>query len=158
MRGPRVHPGLDVQSDRGTTSVEFAIVLPVLLTLIGGVMVLALAMVYSGLAEHAARIGLREAVIRTSGGYPEEARVREFVDKSLGTFMPAPLNNRPLLVRDPGDVAKSVRKIQGDRITVRVEYEIPVVSSALGLIPDAGLRAKMADLATITRTAKGRLE
>jgi len=159
MRGRQRSPGREADSDRGTTSVEFAIVLPVLLTLIGGVMVFALAMVYSGLAEHAARIGLRTALIRTSAGYASAADVRTTVNAALSGVMPNPSNNdSTLLVRDLVDVANSTVGAQGDRVTVRVDYEIPVVSSALSLIPDDGLRTKMAGLATITRTAEGRLE
>lgn len=145
--------------DAGATSVEFALVLPLFLTLIAGVLVFGLAMFYAGLAEHAARTGLRKAVIRTSTGYPGAAAVRSTINTSLAGLLPDPTNsNATLVVRDPVDAAVNPRGAQGDRVTVTVEYDLPAVGAALRLIPDNALRAAMADLATVERTAEGRLE
>jgi Flp pilus assembly protein TadG len=143
------------RGDRGATSVEFALMLPVALLLIGSIVVLALHMTYAALADHAARVGLKKAVIRTSAGYPTDAAVRTTVDGLFGSDLlggPQSLT----VTRQDGIPA------QGDTVRVTVVYQVPAVSKAAALVPDApifdGVRAGMERLAVIRRVAEGRSE
>jgi Flp pilus assembly protein TadG len=139
--------------DAGATAVEFAIVLPLLLTLIGSLLALGLHMTYAALAQHAANIGLRTAVVPTAGGgYPSDAQVRARLASSLGGVLPAP---QPEPVLD--DPATGSRR-QGDPLTVRVTYQVPVVSAAARLVPVPGLRSAFDALGSVTGTARGRRE
>ena len=147
--------------DAGATTVEFALVLPVMLILISGVLSFGLAMTYAGLAEYGASVGLRKAVIRTSGGYPGDAVVRTTIGDALSGLLPTPTNT-DVLTRNAGDRAARTGRTrslaQGDRVTVRVVYTVPGVTAALGLLPDSGFQDAMIGLATVERTAVGRLE
>jgi Flp pilus assembly protein TadG len=141
-----------VRGDTGATAVEVALVLPVLLLLLGGVLAFGLHLTYSALAGHTAEVALRKATLRTSTGYPTAAQV----DASVRAM---PLTN---LLGDPSApveltvVSTTGRQRQGDRVTVTVSYDVPALRAAAGAV--FGLRGVFERLATIERTVDGRLE
>lgn len=140
-----------LRGDRGATAVEFALVVPVALLLIGSILVFALHMTYAALADHAARVALKKAVIRTSAGYPTDAQVRQTTDD----LFPNGLLGDPTsvtVVREDDTVA------QGDTVHVTVVYRVPAIRTAVGLVPFADLRDSLRKLATVTRVADGRSE
>ena len=141
------------RDDRGATAVEFALVVPLALLLIGSIVTFALHMTYSALADHAARVALKKAVIRTSAGYPTEAQVRQ---TAADLFAAGLLGSPTDLDMTRGGGTAPVG--QGDTVTIRVTYDLPAVRSAAGLVPFAGLRDRLVDLATVSRTAEGRAE
>lgn len=147
-----------LRGDRGATAVEFAIVLPIALLLIATVLLFALRMTYAALADHAARVGLKKATIRTSQGYPSDAAVRTTVD---GLFA-ADLLGTPTSFTVTRTLLADSRPGQGDPIRVQVAYTVPGFSAASVLVPELGpfkgLRASLQDLGTVTRTADGRSE
>lgn len=149
---------LPLPRDRGATAVEFALVVPVALMLIGTIFVFAMYMTYAALADHAARIGLDRAVIRTSVGYATEGEVKTTVD----ALFPNDLLGDPTdvkLTRQTIPASRASGKIaQGDTIRVLVRYNVPVVQTASGIIPFDGLRAKLKALGTVSRVAEGRAE
>lgn len=148
MRRP---PTRRLRGDTGATAVEFALVVPVALLLMGSILVFALHMTYAALADHAARVGLKKAVLRTSQGYPSEGAVRTTVDDLFANSLlgdPTSLQ----VERQDGTVA------QGDTVKVTVVYTVPAVRTASGLVPFAGLRESLRKLATVTRVADGRAE
>lgn len=130
--------------------------MPVALILIATITVFALHMTYAALADHAARVGLKKATIRTSAGYPTQAGVETTVD---GLFA----ND---LLGDPTEVSLvregAATVLQGDPVTVSVTYTLPAVAAAAGLV--AGIEVfgdfsdALFDLSTVTRTARGRSE
>lgn len=141
-----------LRGDSGATAVEVALVLPILLLLLGGVLSLGLHMTYSALAGHTAEVALRKATIRTSTGYPTQAQV----DSSVRAM---PLTD---VLGDPSEpvslqvVSPTGRQRQGDRVTVTVAYDVPALRAAAGAV--YGLRTVFERLATIERTVQGRLE
>ncbi len=147
-RGPRC------QGDRGTTAVETALVLPVVLLLLGGTLTFALHAVYAGLADYAVREGLRTATVHPQvGGFADVAKVRSTV---TGLF-PSDLLGPPqsVLLRT---VTTTGSPGQGDLVQVEVTYVVPGIATAADLVPGTGLKSALASLATITRTASGRRE
>lgn len=140
-----------LRGDSGATAVEFALVVPVALLLLGSILVFALHMTYAALADHAARVGLKKAVIRTSQGYPSDAAVRTTVDNLFANS----------LLGDPTSLTverQDDRVAQGDTVRVTVVYTVPAVRRATGLVPFDGLRDSLRQLAVITRVADGRAE
>lgn len=140
-----------LRGDDGATAVEVALVLPLLLMLLGGILVFGLRMTYGALATHTAEVGLRDATLRTSAGYPSESDVRDGVEAMAITD----------LLGDPDSVTLAVtstttRKRQGDRVTVTVAYDVPAVRAAAGIVPF--LSSTLESLATIEQTVDGRLE
>ena len=143
------------RGDRGAAAVEFALVVPIALVVVAAILLFGLHMTYAALADHSARVALKTASLRTSGGYPSESAVRTKVD---GLFA-ADLLGGPTsftLSRQKTPVA------QGDTVSVRVVYRVPAVQAASGLVPDIapfkGLRASLQRLGSVTRRAEGRAE
>lgn len=140
------------RDDRGATAVETAIVLPVTLALLAGVFVFGLHMAYAGIADHAARVGLRTASVRTGRTYASQTDVENKI-KGLApsSFMGNP-TSVVLSSVNPGTPG------QGDEVSVSVTYDVPGLVSAINLLPTKDLRDAFAGFAVITRTASGRKE
>ena len=135
---------------------EFALVYPIAIVVIGAIVLFGLHMTYAALADHAARVALKTASIRTVQGYPSESAVRTKVD---GLFA-SDLLGGPRefsMTRTSG-----ARVMQGDPVSVRVEYRVPAIQAASRLIPRVkpftGLRESLQSLASVTRRAEGRAE
>ena len=140
------------EGDHGTTAVEVALVLPILLLLLGGLLVLGLRMTYAALAGHTAELALSQASLRSAGSYPTAATIDTAVRAtSLSGLLGGPTTPVAVTV-----VQTTARKRQGDRVTVTVTYDVPAVRTAAALLP--GLGGVLDDLAVITTTVQGRLE
>ncbi len=143
--------------DEGATAVEMAMVLLPVLLLLGGTLTFALHLTYAGLADHAAREGLRTATVHHVDGFADLKDVADAVD---GLF-PSDLLGSPsvLTLRTIGSTSADG---QGDLVQVTVTYQVPGISTAADLVPDFipgnSLKSALASLATITRTASGRRE
>lgn len=147
------------RNEAGAVAVEFALITPLLLTFIGGLFAIGLHVAYAGLADNAAREGLRKATIRQSGvGYGDQAAVLAAINDKKPGFLPDAL---------PADVTCTVgtstapcpvekRNRQGDTVTVTVTFRLPGVTSALRLVPFVG--GGLSDISEVTRSAKGRRE
>lgn len=133
--------------EEGATAVEFALVLPVFLLLVGGVLALGLRMFYSAVAEHSVRQGLREATV-PQGGYSSAEEVRAAVANSA----------KGVLSPDAFECSGCGSGQQGDEVTVTVTYEIEAVTAASKLMPVPFLQDAFERLATVTTSAEGRLE
>lgn len=152
------------RDESGATAVEFALVVPLLLTFLGGLMALALHVAYAGVAEHTVREGLREATTKTSLGYGQQSDVVEEINSSVPGFLPDAQEVRcfagtiaPGADVPSGSVCPELRLTrQGEEVTVQVTYELPGVTGLLGLVPLVG--DDLAELSTVTREARGRRE
>lgn len=112
FRGPALPTAGSAREDRGQSLVEFALVLPLLLLLLFGIVEFALAWRSSQVITNAAREGARAAVIGTSS----EADVQAVVDSRLeaGGLDPASATVRLVLCSGSGCL--------GDPDTVGIEY------------------------------------
>lgn len=142
------------RGDTGAVVVETALVIPVLLMLLIGIMVFGLRMVYAGVAENAASKALRMATIPVGSAYPSEAAVRAAVE-GLDSVQLLGAPSCPASAA-PGcrGVEVSTGSQQGAPVTVTVRYHVPVLRTVVGLWPFGTLDR----LASIERTAEGRLE
>lgn len=143
------------RDDEGSTAIETALTLQVTLMLLGGIFVFGLHMVYSGLAEHAARVGLRQATLQSSSGYATEAQV---LAKVKALYPVQVMGDPTSLVLTAAAPAGDPTAGQGDTVTVTVTYHVPGLAKAVELLPDSGLRDAFASFANITRRATGRKE
>ncbi|MGH9268059.1 MAG: hypothetical protein ACRD0D_07770, partial [Acidimicrobiales bacterium] len=118
-------------------TLEFALVLPVVLALVGMVILTGLRAVYSGLAEHQARELAREVTIRsglsTRSPYPDEV---DLAGLCAGAAMPL-----PGAALAPGGCsvvnlsAASSGIGGGDVVTVSLTYQIPALQALDGFLP-----------------------
>lgn len=145
---------------RGAVSLEFALVFPVALALLGMIIYLGLYATYSGLAEHGVRKAARFASIRSlaSGEYPTTTAIQTVgakVDALLGTPLtvqvkgrggPGPLGTIECFLSGAGRRCRD-----GDIVTVTATYDagaLTAIGAALPFVPGG----------TITRTATARFE
>ncbi|MEO7443618.1 MAG: TadE family protein [Acidimicrobiales bacterium] len=148
-----------LRRQRGAVALEFALVFPVALTLLAGIMYLGLHATYSGLAEHGVRNAARYGGIRSlaSGTYPTDAEITTGgakVDVLLGTPMSVVVSRRggsgssnlACVVSGAGR-----RCGDGDVITVTARYNAGALTPLISLMGIAGD-------GTITRTATARFE
>lgn len=146
------------RDDRGATTVEAALVIPVALLLFIGIMIFGLRMVYSGLAEHAASTALREATIREGGDYLTQADLAAKVEQMRAVELLGSPSCSDFTEADCSPVELNTAvdgpKHQGTAITVTVHYEVPVLKTVVQLWPFGGFER----LATVERTVEGRLE
>jgi Flp pilus assembly protein TadG len=115
---------------RGAVLVEMAIILPVFLTVVLGIIEFGRAMMVSQLITNAAREGARDAILPDSTNADVENTIADFLETSAGiapgditvtiTVDPAPGNDDPL------DVLANSN--QRDQCTVRIEVPFNRVS------------------------------
>lgn len=152
------------RGDDGATTVETALVLPVALVLLAGVLLFALRATYTALADHAVAVGLRTATLRGTttyvddvtglqSRYPNQARVASVTGGLLGGLL-GPPSTVQLTVRS---VRTSQTKQQGDEVSLTLTYDLPAVQAAARLVPFAG-DSLATGLGTVTASASGRLE
>lgn len=141
------------RGDEGAAALEFALVVPVFLVFVGGMLALGLRMAYSGIAEHAAREGLRTATVKTTaGGYASQNDVQNKVDSVFSGLLNT-VDPVTVAVNQAGPI-----KRQGDEVRVTVHYRIGAVSAAARIMPFGLGRGALENLADVTTTAEGRLE
>ncbi len=141
-----------LRGDEGATAVETALVLPLLLLVLGGVLVLGLHATYAALAGHAAEVALRKATLRTSAGYPTAAAV----DASVRSLAVSSALGTPSAPVEVDVTSTTARRRQGDRVTVTVTYDVAAIRTAGSWLPLVG--PALGGLARIERTVEGRLE
>lgn len=164
-------PSLPRSGDqRGVVAVETALVIPVVLLVLGGLLVLGLHAVQAVQAERAAQAGLRAAVVRETlqtwpddppyapthptSRYRNAAAVRDAVDRVLpGT--PRSVEVTAVPGRMPSGAVR--RRSQGDLVTVTVVADVPAVQAASRFVPGLG-PALARRLGTVRASVQGRLE
>lgn len=141
------------RDDTGATAVEFAFVFPIALALLAVVLTFGLRTLYSGLAEHAARVVARSATLQGPNGYPTDAAIQA---RLMGFYDSALIADpQSVLVQRPGTGPQG----QGRQITITITYDVPVVGDVgrlASVLP--GLGDALASLSVITATSTARLE
>jgi Flp pilus assembly protein TadG len=135
------------QQDAGAVAVEFALVFPVFLAIVGFMLAVGLRAIYVALAEHEVREAAREASIRTTSSpvspYPDQVdRTALCADAAppIGGVRYTPASDCSVVnlpaTSSPGE---------GDVVTVTVTWRLPMLESFFGWVPGTSLDA----LATI---------
>lgn len=134
MRAP--HRG-----DRGATALELALLAPLLLTIVGGLLVFGLRSFYGGVADYSAKEAARHASIpdgtRTADGrraYPSEAAVGAAAASAVPGILGAP---SAVEVCPPTctPACSSCSSREGQPVAVTVTWDVPVLTAALSLVP-----------------------
>ncbi|MCU1693560.1 MAG: hypothetical protein JWM64_2651 [Frankiales bacterium] len=156
-----------LRRDRGATTVEAALVLPLALALLGGILLFGLRLTYAALADHAAAVGLRTATLRgttsylddvtgNTSRYPNKAKVTTSVTGLFGGVLGSPTS---VALGVP-----SVTKKQGVAVQLTLTYDVPAVHAAADLVDGvlsllAGHAVDLGTpLGTVTASKTGRLE
>jgi Flp pilus assembly protein TadG len=131
--------------DEGTTAVEFALVLPAIVTTVFFGLYGGLYFYYGAMADHVARSVAREVSIpigQTGSAYPDAdpATVTADAKSVAGNLMPSPTSVTTTSLPASGTPE------EGDMVTVTVTYKLP----GLSVIPGFG------SIDTITRSASER--
>lgn len=137
------------RSERGATTVEFAIILPLVILFVGLLLFGGFYALYASTADHAAAEAARYASIRqgtsNSAPYPTEAEVAEKVN---GDVLPGFVPDANVSVTTLSAVPN-----EGDRVTVTIRLEnLPVLGVASSFLSAVGLSG----FDDITRTASER--
>jgi Flp pilus assembly protein TadG len=119
--------------------VEFALVLPILMSLLGIVMATGLRMVYVGLAEHEARTVVRTASIRTTSSrtspYPDNTAANRLALCGQGALaLPGATFSAStdcVIVKAPNASSPA----EGDMVTVSLTYHLTVIQKLVGFLP-----------------------
>lgn len=139
-----------LRNDRGATAVEFALVAPVALFLIGAVLVFGFYGVFNAIAQNAVREAARFASVPSdpfAAIYPDDGAVYAHLVSEAPSVMGAPTSFT--VTRVGGSVPGN-----GDIVTVTATFDTPVLDALEGLLQGAGLGG----LTEITRTASARME
>lgn len=135
--------------DDGATAVEFALVFPVLAAIVLMTIYGALYVFYAAVAEHVARVAVRDASLPVAGTstYPTPTDVAATAANTGGSLIPNPTSIT--IASNPANNPP----LEGDEVTVTVTYDLPAVAAvakALWFIP--------APPTSITRMASARRE
>lgn len=140
-------------AERGASAVEFALVLPILMSLMGIVLATGLRMVYKGLAEHEVRTVVRTASIRTtssqSSPYPDNTAANRLALCGQGAL---PLPGATFSASTDCVIVKSPNvssPFEGDLVTVTLTYHVTVIQKLVGFLPGNILTG----LSTVTSSA-----
>jgi Flp pilus assembly protein TadG len=136
-------------NDEGATAVEFAIVLPVVVTVCFFALYGAMFFFYGAVADHVARTVARQVSIPTgqSGSpYPDASPATVVTDakSAAGALLPDPTSAVAASTPAAGSPA------QGDLVTVTVTYKLPLLSNLAAIIPG------MSAIDSISRSASER--
>jgi Flp pilus assembly protein TadG len=138
------------RSERGAMAVEFALIAPLVLFLIGALLALGFYGVFNAIVQNAVREAARFAAVPVdpyADLYPSEDAVRAHLVAEAPSVMGSPSSFA--LTRTGGSSPGN-----GDIVTVTVTYRTPVLSSIKGLLQGAGLGG----LIEISRSASARME
>lgn len=138
------------RDDKGATAVEFALIAPVALFLIGAVLTFGFYGVFNAIAQNAVREAARFAAVPAdpyAGVYPDDGAIYARLVSEAPSVMGAPTSFT--VTRLGGSVPGN-----GDIVTVTATYDTPVLGALEGLLQGAGLGG----LTEITRTASARME
>jgi Flp pilus assembly protein TadG len=138
------------RSERGATAVEFALIAPLVLFLIGALLALGFYGVFNAIVQNAVREAARFAAVPVdpyADLYPSEDAVRAHLVAEAPSVMGSPSS---FALRRTGGSSPG----NGDIVTVTVTYRTPVLSSIKGLLQGAGLGG----LIEISRSASARME
>jgi Flp pilus assembly protein TadG len=139
------------ESDSGATAVEFALVFPVVVSVLFFTLYGALFFFYSAIADHVARSVAREVSIpvgQTGTAYPDATPgvVAEDAKQTAGSLIPTPSD-----VSTTSEPATSTPQ-EGDLVTVTVTYRLPVLTELSSVIPG------LSGIDSLTRSATDRRE
>jgi Flp pilus assembly protein TadG len=124
---------------RGAAVVEFALVLPLLMSSLAMVLATGLRMFYVGVAENEVRRVARTAGIRTtssqSSPYPDNTAANRLALCGKGA-LPVPgatfnASTDCLIVKDPNVSSPN----EGDLVTVTLTYRVTAIQGLLGWVP-----------------------
>ncbi len=130
--------------DEGATAVEFAIVLPVVISVCFFALYGAMYFFYGAVADHVARTVARQVSIpvgETGSGYP---------DSNPGTVLGDARSAAGSLMPDPTSATSTGAAAEGKLVTVSVTYKLPLLSNLASVIPG------MSEIDSVTRTASER--
>jgi Flp pilus assembly protein TadG len=141
--------------DEGATALEFAIVLPVVLSVMFFALYGAMFFFYGAIADHVARTVSRVVSIPVTGNsaYPDVncqsgqtcPAITAAAEKAAGSLLPNPTDAVVTWAPSNGQAPE-----QGDLVTVTVTYKLPLLDQLASVIP--GLSA----IDTMTRSASER--
>jgi hypothetical protein len=140
-------------NERGASAVEFALVLPILMSAIGIVLATGLRMVYMGLAENEVRTMARTVSIRTtssqSSPYPDNTAANKLALCGQGA-LPLPgstfsASTDCVIVKNPNVSSP----FEGDLVTVTLTYHLTIIQKLTGWLPGNILTG----LSTVTASA-----
>jgi Flp pilus assembly protein TadG len=128
-----------LREQRGASALEFALVLPMVVTILGMVLATGLRMVYVGLAEHEVRTLTRTAGIRTtsssSSPYPDDtAAHRLTLCTQAAIDVPGTAYNPSTdcsIVKTPNVATPN----EGDVVTATLTYRINAIQGLTGWLP-----------------------
>jgi Flp pilus assembly protein TadG len=150
MRPPRpLRATADERRDSGATAVEFALILPVVISVLFFTLYGALFFYYSAVADHVARSVARQVSIpvgQTGTAYPDATpgAVATDAKNTGGSLIPTPTGVTTVSAPASGTPE------EGDLVTVSVTYHLPVLSQLSNLIPG------LSGIDTLTRSATER--
>jgi Flp pilus assembly protein TadG len=128
-----------MSSQRGASALEFALLLPMLLSVMAMVLATGLRMMYAGLAEHEARTLARTTGIRTTSSsaspYPDDTSAHRLTLCGQGAIAVPGATFNPStdcsIVKQPN----SAVPMEGDIVTVTLTYRLTAVQALVGWLP-----------------------
>ena len=135
-----------VRSQTGAELVEFALVLPILLLVFGGIVDFGLLLQRQQVITNAAREGARLAVLPGYTDADVQARVEQFVREGINNDSAAPVATRTLVTLTPG----SGPAFQAARVSVTLADRFLILGPIVSLAGGSGSFGTIALTATTT--------
>ena len=139
-------PPVRLRDESGATAVEFALVVPVFLTIVAMIVVVALRMVYAGLAENEARSMARTASMRTSAlstsPYPDATAAARLTLCGNGALPIAGAAYSAATDCTFTDLKKGSTAAEGDIVKVTLTYRITAIDGLTSWLP-AGITSSL---------------
>jgi len=135
-----------VRSQAGAELVEFALVLPILLLVFGGIVDFGLLLQRQQVVTNAAREGARLAVLPGYTGADVQARVTQFVRQGINSDSAAPVANLTLVTLTPG----AGPPFQAAQVSVTLADRFLILGPIVSLAGGSGSFGTIALTATTT--------
>jgi len=135
-----------VRSQAGAELVEFALVLPILLLVFGGIVDFGLLLQRQQVVTNAAREGARLAVLPGYTSTDVQARVTQFVQQGLNNDSAAPVTNLALVTLTPG----TGPSFQAAQVSVTLADRFLILGPIVSLAGGTGSFGTIALTATTT--------
>jgi Flp pilus assembly protein TadG len=135
-----------VRSQSGAELVEFALVLPILLLVFGGIVDFGLLLQRQQVVTNAAREGARLAVLPGYTSADVQARVTQFVQEGINSDTAAPVANLTLVTLTPG----TGPAFQAAQVSVTLADQFLILGPIVSLAGGSGSFGTIALTATTT--------